>query len=96
MNQALNHTWLIFDRYGRVEGLKTCYSHNYPMNGYDFSYASGDRKDKTILENWLLEHRLYAQLLRSFTERNYLEFYEWNLLQKLEKLGWKVEYGMIA
>lgn len=96
MNRALDYTWLIFDKYGRMEGLKTCYSHNYPMNGCDFSYASGNRKDKTILDNWLREHRLYAHLLRSFVERSYLDFYEWNMLRKLENLGWKVEHGMIA
>lgn len=94
-NQAYNNTWLIFDRYGKVEGLKTCNNLNYPENGCDFCFVSGeDRKDRTILLNWLLEHRLYAHCLCSFVERN-LEFYEWGMIRKLENLGWNVKAGVL-
>lgn len=93
--EALNRTWLVFDRYGEIEGLKTCDNRNYPGNGCNFCYVSGeDKKDRNIMENWLLDHRLYAQRLCSFVERN-LEFYGLDILQKLEHLGWKVKNGVL-
>lgn len=96
-NHALNRTWIVFDKYGKIEGLKTCCSVNYPKNGCDFCYVSGkDKRDRTIFENWLKEHRLYAHRLSSFSKRGYLVFYEWDMLQKLENLGWKIKNGMIA
>lgn len=95
LNQAYNRTWIVFDYYGNIVGLKTCDNLNYPENGCDFCYVSGeDKKDRTIMENWLKEHRLFAHCLCSFVERS-LEFYKLDLLHKLQILGWKVKHGRL-
>lgn len=95
-NAAINRSWLVFDEFGNIEGLKTCDNRNYPENGCDFCFVSGENKeDRTILENWLTAHRLYAHRLSSFVEQSYLEFYKWGFVQKLENLGWIVKNGVL-
>lgn len=96
-NRALNRTWIVFDKFGQIKGLKTCDSRNYPENGCDFCYETGeDKSDMTVLAHWLQKNHLYAHLLSSFVEHSYLDFYEWDMLQKLENLCWDVKNGKIA
>lgn len=92
-NNALNATWLIFDKYGNIKGLKTCGGGNLERNGvtFDFRYISGDdRNDSEILENWLRDNKLYGHNLSSFSRR-VKAFYEMPFLDKLKNLGWEVK-----
>lgn len=98
LNQALNHTWLVFDAYGNFQCLKTCGYGADESDGikFDFKYISGDdRRDSEIMENWLRSKKFYAHALSSFSERQPAEFYEWNLKEKLEFLTWEFKDGKI-
>ena len=96
-NQALGITWLIFDKYGNVRGLKTSGGGLMERHGIkcDFRYVSSDdKKDPETMENWLRKNRLYGHQLSSFTNRH-PDFYKKNLLEKLETLDWEIENGEI-
>lgn len=98
-NQVLNMTWLIFDKFGNIKGLKTCGGGSLERHGIkcDFRYISGDDKNDTeIMENWLRKNKLYGHALSSFADRNYVEFYKWDLLGKLENLCWEVKNGKLV
>lgn len=98
-NDALNLFWLVFDKQGKVYGLKSSGGGLLERHGIkcDFRYVSGDdEEDKEIMENWLRKNKLYGNRLHSFADRKNLEFYEWDLLTKLENLGWEVKNGELA
>ena len=96
-NQALSLTWLIFDKYGNIKGLKT--SGGVLLERYgikcDFRYVSGDDEEDTeIMENWLRDNKLYGHALECFSERN-PKFYELDMLGKLKNLCWEVKDGKL-
>ena len=96
-NQVLGITWLIFDKYGNIRGLKTIGGGLMERYGIkcDFRYVSGDRKDPEVMENWLRKNKLYGHSLSSFKNRH-PAFYEKNLLEKLENLEWEVKNGELV
>ena len=97
-NQVLNLTWLIFDKYGNIIGLKTSGGGLLERYGIkcDFRYVSGDDEDNSeIMENWLRKNKLYEHALSSFSNRN-LKFYQLSMIEKLENLGWEIENGKIV
>lgn len=97
-NRMLSLTWLIFDKYGNIIGLKTSGGgllERYGIN-CDFRYASGeDENDPEIMKNWLRKNKLYGHALSSFLNRN-SEFYKLSMLEKLKNLSWEVENGEIV
>lgn len=97
-NQALSLTWLIFDKYGNIKGLKTSGGGLLERFGVkcDFQYVSGDDEENPeIMENWLRKNKLYGNALSSFTNRN-TKFYKLNMLEKLKNLCWEIENGEIV
>jgi len=99
LNNAINHTWVVFDAYGNFQCLKTCWYKPVEQNKKknDFKYVSGDdKKDETIMENWLRENKFYAHLLCSFVERKNEDFYTNDLVWKLKYLEWEFKDGKIA
>ncbi len=91
----LNLTWLIFDKYGNIKGLKTCGCGLIERNGVkcDFRDVEGDNEnDPDIMINWLRKNNLYGHRLCSFFNRH-IEFYRMNFLGKLEWLEWEVSNG---
>ena len=98
-NNAVNHTWLVFDSHGDFKCLKTCGCGELLQIGreYDFRYVSGDdKKDDTIMENWLRKNKFYAHALCSFVNRNSEEFYKNDLVWKLKVLDWEFKDGKIT
>lgn len=99
LNNAVNHTWLVFDAYGSFQCIKTCGCGELLQIGreYDFRYVSGDdKKDDTIMENWLRKNKFYAHALCSFVNRNSEEFYKNDLVWKLKVLDWEFKDGKIT
>ena len=99
LNKVINHTWIVFDAYGSFKCLKTCWCKPIEQNGKknDFKYVSGDdKKDETIMENWLRKNKFYAHLLCSFVERKNEDFYTNDLVWKLKYLEWEFKDGKIA
>lgn len=98
-NNAINRTWIVFDAYGKFQCLKTCGYGSLVRNDVelDFKYVSGDdKKDETIMENWLRKNKFYAHLLCSFVERKNEDFYTNDLAWKLKHLEWEFKNGKIA
>lgn len=97
-NQILNLTWLIYDKYGNIVGLKTCGFGLLERHGIkcDFRCVSGDdENDSKIMKNWLTKNKLYAHALSRFTDRN-VEFYQLSMIEKLENLGREFKNGEIV
>ena len=93
-NRAMHNMWIVFDKFGNVNGLKTCGmdDEEYGIK-CDFRYVSGKEIDNPeIMSNWLRENKLYAHALSSFVERS-PEFYALNFINKLEYLGWDIKDG---
>lgn len=96
LNAEINRHWLIFDKFGKIYGLKTCNNSRNGKAKSDFQYVSGEnKKDPEIMENWLRKNKLYGHALCSFVERRE-SFYQCDMLRKLQILGWYIKDNKIV
>lgn len=97
-NQIFGISYLVFDKYGEIKGIKTVGGGQKKRYGIecDFKWvSSSDPKDKEALVNWLEEKGLYTHCLSSFLYRT-KAFYDRTFLEKLENLCWEVENGELV
>ena len=72
-----SNIYVIFDKYGKLEGTKDTRDFSNGLNG---------------LNNWLVENNLYSHCSTDFNSKDE-QWYSKSLLEQLETLNWKVEDG---